>query len=76
MPFFERHKKPNVTGITGKVITVVIESGDAAPTTPIGINLPNADWIRREHGSKSVSLGERRRGLQRRARRRRPGVLV
>jgi dipeptidyl-peptidase-3 len=56
MPFFERHKKPNVTGITGKVITVVIESGDAAPTTPIGINLPNSDWIRREHGSKSVSL--------------------
>jgi dipeptidyl-peptidase-3 len=56
MPFLERHKKPNVTGITGKVITVVIESGDAAPTTPIGINLPNADWIRREHGSKSVSL--------------------
>jgi dipeptidyl-peptidase III len=41
MPFFERHKKPNVTGITGKVITVVIESGDAAPTTPIGINLPS-----------------------------------
>ena len=56
MPFFERHKKPNVTGITGKVITVVIESGDAAPTTPIGINLPNSDWIRRAHGSKSVSL--------------------
>ena len=56
MPFFERHKKPNVTGITGKVINVVIESGDAAPTTPIGINLPNSDWIRREHGSKSVSL--------------------
>jgi dipeptidyl-peptidase-3 len=57
MPFFERHRKPNVLGITGKVITVVIESGDAAPTTPIGINLPNADWLRREHGSKSVSLG-------------------
>jgi dipeptidyl-peptidase-3 len=57
MPFFERHKKPNVRGITGKVVTVVIESGDAAPTTPIGINLPNADWLRREHGSKSVSLG-------------------
>jgi dipeptidyl-peptidase III len=57
MPFFEQHKKPNVTGITGKVITVVIESGDASPTTPIGINLPNADWIRRAHGSKSVSLG-------------------
>jgi dipeptidyl-peptidase-3 len=57
MPFLERHKKPNVTGVTGKVITVVIEAGDAAPTTPIGINLPNADWLRREHGSKSVSLG-------------------
>ena len=56
MPFFERHKKPNVTGITGKVINVVIEAGDASPTTPIGINLPNSDWIRREHGSKSVSL--------------------
>jgi len=56
MPFFEQHKKRQVTGITGKVINVVIESGDAAPTTPIGINLPNADWIRKQHGSKSVSL--------------------
>jgi dipeptidyl-peptidase-3 len=56
MPFFERHKKRAVTGITGKVVSVIIESGDAAPTTPIGINLPNADWIRKEHGSKSVSL--------------------
>jgi len=57
MPFLERHKKREVTGVTGKVINVVIESGDAAPTTPIGINLPNADWIRKDHGSKSVSLG-------------------
>lgn len=57
MPILERHKKPDVTGITGKVITVVVEAGDAAPATPIGINLPNADWIRRQHGSKSVSLG-------------------
>lgn len=57
MPYFDRHKKPNVTGISGKVITVVIETGDAAPTTPIGINLPNSDWVRRAHGSKSVSLG-------------------
>jgi dipeptidyl-peptidase-3 len=55
-PILDRHKKENVTGIIGKVITVVIESGDAAPTTPVGINLPNADWIRKEHGSKSVSL--------------------
>lgn len=55
-PILDRHKKASVTGITGKVITVVVESGDAAPTTPIGINLPNADWLRKEHGSKSVSL--------------------
>lgn len=51
------HKKKNVTGISAKVITVVVESGDASPSTPIGINLPNADWIRKEHGSKSVNLG-------------------
>lgn len=51
------HKKKNVKGITGKVITVVVESGDASPSTPIGINLPNNNWIRAEHGSKSVSLG-------------------
>jgi dipeptidyl-peptidase-3 len=56
MPFFGRHKKANVTGISAKVITVVVESGDASPTTPIGINLPNSDWIRRAHGSKSVTL--------------------
>ena len=55
-PILDRHKKEDVTGITGKVITVVVESGDAAPTTPVGINLPNADWIRARHGSKSVSL--------------------
>jgi dipeptidyl-peptidase-3 len=56
MPFMDQHKKANVTGVTGAVITVVIEAGDAAPTTPIGINLPNSDWIRKAHGSKSVSL--------------------
>jgi dipeptidyl-peptidase-3 len=51
------HKKPNVKGITAKVITVVTEAGDAAPSTPIGINLPNSNWIREQHGSKSVNLG-------------------
>lgn len=51
------HKKKNVVGITAKVITTVVESGGSAPTTPIGINLPNADWIRAKHGSKSVNLG-------------------
>ena len=55
-PLIESHKKKVVKGITGKAITVVIESGDASPATPIGINLPNANWIRAEHGSKSVSL--------------------
>lgn len=56
-PILPEHKKKNVTGITAKVITVVQEAGDAAPATPIGINLPNATWIREKHGSKSVSLG-------------------
>ncbi|RYU75830.1 dipeptidyl-peptidase 3 family protein [Hymenobacter persicinus] len=56
-PILPQHKKKNVVGITAKVITVVVESGDAAPATPIGINLPNANWIRKEHGSKSVNLG-------------------
>ncbi len=55
-PLIDAHKKKEVKGITGKAITVVIESGDASPSTPIGINLPNANWIRAEHGSKSVSL--------------------
>ncbi len=56
-PYLPVHKKKEVKGISARVITVVTEAGDAAPTTPIGINLPNADWIRAEHGSKSVSLG-------------------
>ncbi len=55
-PIMPKHKKKTVKGITGKAITVIMESGDAAPSTPIGINLPNAEWIRKEHGSKSVSL--------------------
>lgn len=51
------HKKKNVTGVTYKIVNVIGEAGDASPSTPIGVNLPNADWIRAEHGSKSVSLG-------------------
>ena len=52
-----QHKKQNVKGISAKVINAVVESGDAAPSTPIGINLPNNEWIRETHGSKSVNLG-------------------
>lgn len=55
-PLMPEHKKKQVKGITAKVITVVQESGASAQSTPIGINLPNANWIRQEHGSKSVSL--------------------
>jgi len=55
-PLMPEHKKKNVKGITAKAITVIAESGDAAPNTPIGINLPNSDWIRKDVGSKSVSL--------------------
>jgi dipeptidyl-peptidase-3 len=55
-PIMPNHKKKEVKGITAKVITVIQEAGDAAPSTPIGINLPNANWIRQQHGSKSVSL--------------------
>jgi dipeptidyl-peptidase-3 len=51
------YKKKAVKGISAKVITVVVEAGDASPSTPIGINLPNANWIRTTHGSKSVNLG-------------------
>lgn len=53
----EEHKKKNVVGVTYKVVNVAGEAGDSSPSTPIGVNLPNADWIRAEVGSKSVSLG-------------------
>lgn len=56
-PIAKPFKKESVKGISAKVITVVTEAGDAAPSTPIGINLPNSNWIRAEHGSKSVNLG-------------------
>ena len=56
-PIMDEHKKKNVVGISAKVITVVVGSGDVSPSSPIGVNLPNANWIRQQHGSKSVSLG-------------------
>jgi dipeptidyl-peptidase-3 len=55
-PVDSRFKKETVQGITAKVITTVILGGDSYPATPIGINLPNANWIRALHGSKSVTL--------------------
>lgn len=56
-PILETHKKKDVVGISYKVVAVAGEAGDASPSTPIGVNLPNANWIRKEYGSKSVSLG-------------------
>jgi dipeptidyl-peptidase-3 len=53
----DEHKKKNVVGVTYKVVTIAGEAGDASPATPIGVNLPNANWIRSKFGSKSVSLG-------------------
>lgn len=57
MPYMPEHRKENVVGIVYNVVTVAGESGDASPATPIGVNLPNSDWIREKYGSKSVSLG-------------------
>ena len=57
MPFMPEHKKDEVVGITYNVVNVAGEAGDASPSTPIGVNLPNSNWIRVIHGSKSVSLG-------------------
>ncbi len=55
-PVDPRFKKATVKGISAKVINAVCLAGDSYPSTPIGINLPNADWIRKEHGSKSVTI--------------------
>lgn len=55
-PVDPRFRKDEVKGVTAKVITAAILAGDAYPATPIGINLPNANWIRAAHGSKSVTL--------------------
>lgn len=55
-PVDAHFKKPEVKGVSAKVITAAILAGDSYPSTPIGINLPNADWIRAAHGSKSVTI--------------------
>ncbi len=55
-PTDKKYKKENVKGVSARGINVVVESGDCSPSTPIGINLPNADWIRAKHGSKSVTI--------------------
>lgn len=56
-PVDPRFKKENVKGISAKVITAAILGGDLYPSTAIGINLPNSDWVRRDYGSKSVTIG-------------------
>ena len=56
-PLMDAHKKKNVVGVSYKTVNVAGEAGDASPSTPIGVNLPNANWIRAAVGSKSVSLG-------------------
>ena len=55
-PVDKRFKKPVVKGVSAKVIDATTLAGDCYPSTPIGINLPNADWIRRDYGSKSVTI--------------------
>ncbi len=56
-PLMPEHKKETVKGVSYKTVIVAGEAGDASPSTPIGVNLPNNNWIRQTHGSKSVSLG-------------------
>ncbi|HCT94348.1 MAG: dihydrofolate reductase [Bacteroidetes bacterium GWE2_39_28] len=55
-PVDPQYKKKEVKGVSAKVITVAQLGGDCHPASPLGINLPNADWIRKEHGSKSVTI--------------------
>ena len=55
-PVDARFKKKEVKGVTAKVVNAVCLAGDSYPSTPIGINLPNADWIRKDYGSKSVTI--------------------
>jgi dipeptidyl-peptidase-3 len=65
MPWDPAYRKPNVTGIVANAIDVVIETGDAGPVTPVGINLPNDQAIRERYGSKSVALSNVREASER-----------
>jgi len=56
-PIPDEYKKKNVVGVSARVIQAVLGAGDTAPAMPSGVNLPNANWIRQKHGSKSVTLG-------------------
>lgn len=56
-PIMDKHKRDKVKGITYNVVNVAMLGGDVSPSSPIGINLPNSNWIRANYGSKSVSLG-------------------
>lgn len=56
-PIMDEHRKKDVVGISYKVVTVASGAGDASPSFPIGVNLPNSNWIRAAVGSKSISLG-------------------
>lgn len=51
-----KYKKDKIEGVNARAVHVLMESGDCSPATPIGINLPNADWIRAEYGSKSITI--------------------
>jgi dipeptidyl-peptidase-3 len=55
-PTDKKYKKEKVSGVSAKAINVVVQSGDCSPAGPIGVNLPNAEWIREEYGSKSVTI--------------------
>jgi dipeptidyl-peptidase-3 len=56
MPWAPEYRKQGVTGVTGRAIDVIVEAGDTGPISPIGINLPNDQWVRERYGSKSVLL--------------------
>ena len=63
-PIMDEHKTEDVVGISAKVITAVMQGGDLVHSSIIGINLPNPNWIRKEHGSKSVTLGNIMEGFE------------